>query len=318
MTANLFEFMRHSQTLSSLLIIGFLYYSCEQVVTSKESDSLPAKEVGKPAKKLALSSDFKSYWYNGEAEISSFKLEQERYGELRSGEAVLIYVTEDFLPNKQVKADVPNENTVPIIKLNATKKFQTGIYPYSIMQSAFYPLTEDSHVLKESASIQEWCGQVYIQLNNKEHFEITSHSYFESEADESFHLEKNFTENELWIKLRIDPKSLPVGTIKIIPSLEFSRLRHVPLRVFEAQAVLKNDQYTLNYPALNRKLSISFNPSFPHEIIGWEETITKVNNENSKPLITRATLLKTIKLDYWTKNGNDDVSYLDTLKLRND
>ena len=31
--------------------------------------------------------------------ISSYKLEQARYGEIRNGKAVLVYVTEDFLPN---------------------------------------------------------------------------------------------------------------------------------------------------------------------------------------------------------------------------
>ena len=71
-----------------------------------------------PAK--TLSEEFKKYWYAGEAEISSYQLEQARYGEIRKGTAVLIYVTEDFLPKKQVKADYQNTNNVPVLKLNAT------------------------------------------------------------------------------------------------------------------------------------------------------------------------------------------------------
>jgi hypothetical protein len=34
--------------------------------------------------------DFEKYWFNGEAELSSFQLTQARYGELREGKAVMI------------------------------------------------------------------------------------------------------------------------------------------------------------------------------------------------------------------------------------
>ena len=80
-----------------------------------------------------LSQAFKDYWYQGKAEITSYKLEQARYGEMRDGNAVLIYVTEDFLPEVQVKADRQNAKNIPVLKLNSTKNFNTGIYPYSIM-----------------------------------------------------------------------------------------------------------------------------------------------------------------------------------------
>ncbi len=52
-------------------------------------------------------------------------------------------------------------------------------------------------------------------------FEIESHSYFESEGDQDFKLDKAILENELWTQLRIDPASLPTGTLEMIPSLEF-------------------------------------------------------------------------------------------------
>ena len=47
-------------------------------------------------KEKQLSQEFKGYWYAGKAEVSSYKLEQARYGEIREGNAVLVYVTEDF------------------------------------------------------------------------------------------------------------------------------------------------------------------------------------------------------------------------------
>ena len=87
-----------------------------------------------------IGNDFKAYWYAGEAEISSYALQQARYGEIHEdGEAVLIFVTEDFNAKKQVKADRTRENNQAILKLNATKNFLTGVYPYSIMSSTFYP-----------------------------------------------------------------------------------------------------------------------------------------------------------------------------------
>ena len=50
---------------------------------------------------------FASYWYQGKAEINVFDLQQSRYGEVRAGKAVLIFVTEDFSKSKQVKLDAP-------------------------------------------------------------------------------------------------------------------------------------------------------------------------------------------------------------------
>ena len=76
-----------------------------------------------------LAEEFKKYWYNGTAEITSYKLEQARYGEIREGSAVMIYVTEPFLPEQQVKADNSHKTNIPVLKLNSTKNYITGIYP---------------------------------------------------------------------------------------------------------------------------------------------------------------------------------------------
>jgi hypothetical protein len=40
--------------------------------------------------KREIATDFEKYWFNGEAELSSFQLTQARYGELREGKAVMI------------------------------------------------------------------------------------------------------------------------------------------------------------------------------------------------------------------------------------
>nr|WP_223270687.1 septum formation inhibitor Maf [Subsaximicrobium wynnwilliamsii] len=304
------------------LIVFFLVTSCKNSSENKNVNPLiPDSEATKMLQTLPKQTKFESsqafvkYWQSGEAEISSYQLQQARYGELREGKAVLIFVTEPFLPQKQVKADLSAVSNVQVLKLNATKNFNTGIYPYSIMQSTFYPLSNTSHALKVSCSIQEWCGQVYSQLNNREQFEITSHSYFEMEADAQFNLEKTILENELWTQLRLDPSSLPVGDLKIIPSLEFISLKHMPTKAYDAVAQLTTGNYTVSYKVLQRQLSISFNPEFPYQILSWEETYPDGFGEDPTVLTSKATLLKSIKSDYWNKNDNTAIRFRDTLQL---
>ncbi len=299
-----------------LVLISMYFTACNEAKnTTPKSETSTLTEQKNKRPKTVLNQDFNTYWYAGKAEISSYKLEQMRYGEIREGEAVLIYVTEDFTPNTQVKSDAYNANNIPVLKLNATKNFITGMYPYSIMQSTFYPVANTSHALKISTSIQEWCGHVYTQLNNRSEFEITSHSYFQKEGDKQFTLEKSITENELWTKLRVNPTSLPIGTIKIIPSLEYLRLNHLPIKAYTAKATLKKSKYTIQYPKLNRTLTLNFNTDFPHEILNW--TVHKsVTNFTTETLIARATRLKTVRSPYWIKNHNSDQILRDTLILK--
>lgn len=276
----------------------------------ESSETLPKTSA------FSQSEDFKNYWHKGEAEISSYKLEQARYGELRDGTAVLVFVTEDFLPVKQVKADNYSKTNTPVLKLNATKKFNTGVYPYSIMQSTFYPVSNNAHAIKVSCSVQEWCGHVYSQLNNKDLFEIMSHSYFEREADKEFKLDKAVLENELWTQLRLDPETLPTGDLKIIPSLEYIRLKHIEFKAYDAKAELKNGTYIITYPDLGRTLRINFNTQFPYTISGWEESFKDGFGINATTLTTKATKLKTIKSAYWSKNSNADENLRETLQLK--
>lgn len=294
----------------SIVTLFLLSSGCknEKVTPTEDYAKVETPIEVKPEKEpQKTSQEFNDYWYAGEAEISSYKLEQARYGEIRNGHAVLVYVTEPFLNDKQVKADYNNDTNIPVLKLNSTKKFNTGIYPYSIMQSTFYPVSNNRHALKVSGSVQEWCGHVYTQINNRDQFDVTSHSYFESEADQDFSIEKTHLENEIWTQLRINPKSLPVGTFKIIPSIEYVRLKHKKLKAYNASAELKNDNYTISYPELNRTLSINFTKTFPYTIESWEETING--------LTTKATKLKTIKSSYWSKNSNKDETLRKTLQL---
>ena len=68
---------------------------------------------------------------------------------------------------------------------NFTKKFATGIYPYSMMTSVYSPIEvgENPKTLKVSTSAQEWCGHVYTQLNLKgSEYHVEGRSYEEIAA----------------------------------------------------------------------------------------------------------------------------------------
>ncbi len=262
---------------------------------------------------------FGDYWYQGKAEITSYEMEQARYGEIRKGHAILIFVTEDFSKSKQVKLDNPQkdpEDAVKILKLNFVRKFITGIYPYSIMTSVFTPVELSSHpnTLKLSFSSQEWCGNVHTQANHKKNrYEFNSYSYFESEGDAKFELEDAILEDELWTRIRISPDRLPVGNIKIIPSLLSSRLKHFELKVenaFAEKVVIdkKRDlvSYRVNYKNLDRKIQINFINRFPYEIVEWSEEYKSGFGTNPKLLKTKGVKSKTLIIDYWNKNDIED------------
>ncbi|WP_350286070.1 septum formation inhibitor Maf [uncultured Croceitalea sp.] len=299
------------------------FESCKEQKTTTTDELV--MNIEKPTDKKAvlpkkpLSEDFKKYWYAGEAEITSYKLEQARYGELRGGTAVMIYVTEPFLPEVQVKADGNNASNVQVLKLNATKNYLTGIYPYSIMSSTFYPVYDNQHAIKTSLSIQEWCGHVYAQLNNREQFEFTSHSYFEGEADQSTAFDKAHLENEIWNKIRINPADLPIGKIEIVPSLEFFRVRHTPVQAMPATATLETkdgiSSYSIDYGAASRKLTINFTADFPYAVESWTDEFKSGYGSKAKVLVSKGTKMKMLKTPYWGQNSNSFVHLRDSLNL---
>ncbi|MBI4519880.1 MAG: hypothetical protein HY701_03525 [Gemmatimonadetes bacterium] len=267
---------------------------------------------------LPLHNDaFKTYWFSGQAELNRYRLEQVRYGEVHEGDAVLIFVTEDFLPDKQVKdesSDRTRTGSWPILKLNLYRQFVTGIYPYTMMTSVFSPLdvAAHPHALKTSTAVQEWCGNVYLQMNlRNQRYDAILHSYFEDEADQRVSLDATWLEDEIWTRIRMAPFTLPQGDLRMIPGGQESRLRHSPLRVERARASLERHSdgsasYVVQYPDAARTLTIRFGQAFPHEILGWEESFAPTGGAAAPTLTTRATRTHVLKTDYWARHGNAD------------
>ncbi len=269
---------------------------------------------------------FGDYWYQGEAEISSYNLDQPRYGEMRRGEAVLIFVTEDLSKSKQVKLDNPTDagdDAVKVMKLNFSKKFSTGIYPYSMMSSVFTPVYGNDHprTLKVTTSSQEWCGHAFTQINLTEKaYRIQQQSYFESEGDRIINLDPVLLEDEIWNRIRLNPGSLPTGNLRVIPGTLYQRLAHSEWKAFEAKADLESidenrKAYRLTYPELDRTLIIRFDAASPYQITGWEETYPSGRGPGARMMTTRARLDKSIMLDYWNRNSTSDATLRADLNL---
>lgn len=304
-----------------ILLLSVAFAIAMKATIYQNTASLPAAGV-KP------SADFGAYWHTGKAELNRYRLQQAQYGVLNPGEAVLIFVAEDFRTDKQVKAetDEAKGRATNVLKLNSVKKFVTGIYDYSVFSSVFTPIDRKlfPNTLKVSTSVQEWCGHSYLQLNYRSSgYQVTGRSYFENEVAEDYRVNKALLEDELWTLIRMAPDKLPVGSVKLIPGTQSARLRHKPLNVLEAKTNLTGysgnafsgsdlKAYTVDYEKDKRQLTIVYEGAFPHRIVGWEETYMSRN----KPLTSRAVLQKTIQTDYWNHNAPADTVLRNSLGIQ--
>lgn len=268
-----------------------------------------AKVQPQPVDRIA----FKAYWHGGEgAEISRFRLDQFRYHENHPGYAILVFVTEPFRKSLQVKDEgEPDKDRVPVLKLNFIRKFVTGIYDYSMMTSVFVPVQYQRypHALKVSTSSQEWCGHTYTQINRTDTgYRYELHSYFEKEVDQKSELKDAWLEDELWVRIRIDPLSLPVGDVDMVPGTMAQRLTHRPLAVSRARTEwvpAPEDfpgkdlvAYRVSYPDDARELIIVIERAFPYRIAGWIERL----HRNGRIHETRAVRTHEIRSRYWEHN----------------
>ncbi len=293
-----------SAALSLSVLLCLMAWGCTHISSQNDSELAP---------------EFAEYWYAGNAELTRYTLEQARYGEIHDGEAVLIFVTEDFLTDKQVKFEggERGENVKSVLKLNATRKFYTGIYPYSMMTSVFSPV-DGSKTLKVTTTSQEWCGHTFSQLNLKRNrYQGVLHSYFMDEGDQQFSVNDVLLEDEIWTRIRLDPDKLPIGNISLVPNTMFLRLNHREFDVESAEATIqtisdpsistnKLKKYRLVYQDFHRTLEITFDSVFPHTIYAWEEEVESGFGKDKKTLTTKAVRTHSMNSPYWGQHNVAD------------
>src|SRR5690606_32484396 len=125
-------------------------------------------------------------------------------------------------------------------KLNAALRFQTGIYPYSVMTSVFAPV--DAYYehrftpAKITMTAQEWCGHVFFGVwPGQDRFASRGMSYFASEGERDETVEAPagaLYEDALPIQLRELDGPFAGGRDwegTLVPSIWGARQAHVPL-----------------------------------------------------------------------------------------
>jgi len=277
----------------------------------------------------AAAQDFWQHWGDGRAELNGYRLTQPRYGSERAGTAVLIYVTEDFSDSLRVKADPgkhPKSDVYPVLKLNAVRDFQTGIYDYNVITSVFARKARGWPLAKVSFSSQEWCGQVYHQLLPRDgRVRGVFHSYFDGEADGTDDLplpEGGVFEDALPILVRPwGGELLPPGgrrTVAFLPSLLRARLEHRRLVWGEATVSRAAATETVRVPAgrfevLTWTVAEQGGPTTtwqveatpPYRLVRWASDTGEL-----------AELLGSTRLAYWELNGPGGEKELAKLGLR--
>jgi len=273
----------------------------------------------------ASPASFYQDWSDGQAELSGYQLEQPRYGQMRAGQAILIYVTEPFSRKKRVKVDrydPTNPDHFIALKLNFVRRFQTGVYDYAVMTSLFADPGQSMRTVKQTFSSQEWCGQVYEELLfDAKAVQIDTRSYFEGESERTILKTIDAsTIDSLWITARGlttgGPKAA-AGVKDMIGSSVIRRLQHLPPRIFSSQArwlaaptrvktrAGEFEVKTLVYTRQDQiQCRLDVELAKPYRIIGWR----CADGE-------RATLTGSTRLAYWTRARLGDESLLKDLGL---
>jgi hypothetical protein len=272
--------------------------------------------------------DFWAHWGDGKAELNGYRLTQPRYGEKRSGVAVLVFVTEDMSDSLRVKADPgkhPASDVYPVLKLNSIRDFQTGIYDYNVMTSTFARVSAGWPLAKVSFSSQEWCGHVYHQIlprNGRIAGEF--HSYFDGEADGKEDLEMpkdGVFEDELPILLRgwgtVYMKPGESRTVPVLPRLMTARLDHKALAWGRGKIARSAEPSTVTVPAGTFRVetwtvaveggptsTYQFETASPYRLVRWSVDTGE-----------EGLLLKSTRLAYWKLNAPGGEKYLKELGL---
>ncbi len=320
-----------------LLAIFLLGESCGNAIGSNSAETGATSQAHSPPVQSNIKSEptyvdaAKATFGSGKAEINVYEIKQNRYNALHSGQLISITVTEDFLIDKQVKNEqYSNPNSTLVLKNIQLRKFNTGLYDYSMFSSVFTPIERDSqpHSLKVSGSSQDWCGHTYLQLNKEaNNYRYTLHSYFESEADQNQATDLVILEDELFNLIRMGPaEQLPQGKFKMIPSVNYLQLTHKDIKAYDCEAEKGSymmedgtpskaplDQYRIHYPELNRTLTIVYNFNPPYKIMGWDDAYPSAFDQ--KVRTTEVTLQKSKFIDYWNKHQSLDAILRDSLGI---
>jgi len=264
---------------------------------------------------------FWDHWGDGRAELDAYRLTTPRYGELRQGEAVQIWVTETFTHEARVKSDGGHDDEYPVLKLNDSREFQTGIYDYDVMTSTFVRLDGQAPLgepVKVSMTMAEWCGHVYEQvLPRDDALRWTGHSYFDGEADQQRDLKRR-PAGLVGDAAPMVARGVVGGWVEpgaeveldYLPTLVQGRVSHTDPSWGRATLARAEQTHEIEVPAGTfvvrdvtlraggRTTTWQVEVEAPHRIIRWERSDGEV-----------AELVGSERLAYWQLNGSEGVRH---------
>jgi hypothetical protein len=308
-------------------VVGALAFlaACRPIPSTISATDARAGADGAPQvsqARASASSAFWTHWGDGKAELSGYAIKTNRYGQMRDGEVVLIYVTEPLDSRTLIKDDkVEEQYKLNVMKLNHALKFRTGIYPYSVMTSTFSPVddlgSERFAPVKISLTAQEWCGHVYqVVKPTLTSFTSELRSYFASEGETSTNTttEANtLYEDALLIQLRELDGPFNRGTNwsgRLVPTTWSTRKAHTPLQPVDATITrtvadrggVSVTRFELKYGQSTRTIDVE--QALPRRVLGWSASDGE-----------QAAILKTARLPYWQLNNLGEESFLEQLGL---
>jgi hypothetical protein len=317
--------------LAILILSGAALALAGRAASFARAASSPAPETRAG---LVFGDAFWKQWGDGKAELSGFDLTFPRYGELRRGTAVVVFVTETFSNSLRVKSDPgrhPKSDEYAVLKLNLVQDFSTGIYDYNLLTSTFVALTPVNgrpagSVTKISFSSQEWCGNMFGQiLFDASSARLASHSYFDGEADQNRTLpvpEDALSADALlpWARGLAAPAVAPGGRreVTLVKSLRTARLLHQPVETLRATLSRDGATERITVPAgafdvQRSRVEITGGATWtilveaaePHRIVRWETSDGE-----------KASLLGSDRLEYWKMHAEKDQPSLALLGLK--
>lgn len=282
-------------------------------------------------------------WGDGQAELAGYDLTFSRYGTVRQGTAVVIFVTETFSNGLRVKSDPgrhPATDEFPVMKLNLVEDFPTGLYDYNLMTSVFSALQPVNGLpagglTKISFSAQEWCGHAYTQaLLAPDSIRVTGYSYFDGEADQRLGLPvppDGLGEDGLllWARGFAGPSLAPGQEVqvRILGSLKLARLTHRAPALLTARLSRAVSGGTLKVPAgtfsverytaaldNGRTWIFEVEKPAPHRIVRWSRTDQGTDGRDGPG--ETAELLAGTRMKYWEMNGAGFEAQLAKLGLK--
>lgn len=268
-----------------------------------------------PASAQPISAEqFDAVWYDGQAELNGYRWSGSRYGNARTGEAVAIFVTETMGAKEHVKVDRPADyrgETLTVLKLNLVRDFQTGLYDYNTMASAFANVN-DLRALKVSFSSAEWCGHVYEELDARpKGLEVDVRSYFQGESVQKTLAAKpdGLVGEHLLIWLRgLRGHVLQPGetrTLAYLPDAFERRLRHREAEWGELRVTREGQGQSVTVPAGTfpavvyrlaagdgRTGAVLIEDAYPHRLLAWTW-------ERDGEILDAAELTGSQRMKYW-------------------